>query len=60
MPLFWGTGVWGYVMPVGLGMMIAERVVLTRAVEGDKRTFKIWNLWMMGLYAVPVIKRMGG
>ena len=59
-PTFWGTGVWGYVLPVGLGMMVAARVVLKRKVEGDKRTFKIWNLWMMGLYVVPVVKRLGG
>ncbi|KAL9595943.1 MAG: hypothetical protein Q9219_006134 [cf. Caloplaca sp. 3 TL-2023] len=50
---FWGSGV-----VVGIGGVVAWRIVQRRSVREDKVTFRWWNGWMVGLYALPlVVKR---
>ena len=47
---------WGCVAPVGLGHIIAWRILVKRSVEEDKVTFRLWNLWMVALYALPSLQ----
>ncbi|KAI1188031.1 UbiA prenyltransferase family-domain-containing protein [Nemania serpens] len=37
-----------------LGMAVSCRLLLYRDVRTDKRTFRLWNMWMAGLYALPL------
>jgi 4-hydroxybenzoate polyprenyltransferase len=58
-PWFWRIGSRGYIAPGVLGWMVAHRVLTKRTVRGDRTTFRLWNLWIMSIYALPVLKRMG-
>ncbi len=59
-PLFFGKDIVGLVMPVLVGALVASRIILVRTVEGDKQTFRYWNLWMIVLFTLPVVKHLNG
>ena len=56
-PWFWGLGAKGYFLPVALGYTVALRTMTRRTVEGDKYTFRLWNVWLILLYLLPLIKK---
>ena len=58
-PSFWNVSLLGFAAPLVLGMVIVERVFSQRSRTEDKRTFKVWNMWMMSLYLLPLVKRLG-
>ena len=58
-PAFWRLGVLGYVFPVVLGVFIAGRTIILKGVVADRKTFKLWCLWLVGLYLLPLLKRQG-
>lgn len=58
-PWFWSVGFGGYILPGVLGCMVAWRVLTKRTLRADKMTFRLWNLWIMSIYALPILKRMG-
>ncbi|KAK8052686.1 hypothetical protein PG996_011987 [Apiospora saccharicola] len=43
-----------YVAPSGTGVVVAARVLLWRGVVEDKATFKVWAVWLVFLYALPL------
>ncbi|KAF2012922.1 hypothetical protein BU24DRAFT_425524 [Aaosphaeria arxii CBS 175.79] len=51
---FW----WTFSLPAVLGAIIAAfvswRVLNRRTVRDDKLTFRIWNLWIITIYAMPL------
>lgn len=51
-----GSSVAIYAMPVGLGAIVAARSSLLRRVLADKRTFQLWNLWLVSIYSLPLVK----
>ena len=53
-PAFWSLGVYGFVMPVICGGIVAIRVLLVRNPKGDELTWKLWSLWMSSLYFLPL------
>ena len=55
-PLYWRTGWLGYILCSPLAFIIAYRSRRFQDVESDKMTFKLWNLWMMCLYCLPVAR----
>lgn len=57
-PAFWRLHLGGYVFQVVTGSIIVVRVLLYTSLEADKLTFKFWNLWMVGLYCLPLVKRL--
>ncbi|KAI0482605.1 UbiA prenyltransferase family [Xylariaceae sp. FL0804] len=57
-PYFWNMGWLGYAISTPLSYAVAYRSIRFRAVESDKTTFKLWNLWMASLYCLPLIKRL--
>jgi 4-hydroxybenzoate polyprenyltransferase len=59
-PAFWGLLWWGYILPVSLGSFIAVRTLSQRLVQADRKTFKLWCLWLVGLYLLPLLKHPGG
>ena len=55
-PSFFEVGILGFFMPVLAGLYTFFRVLLLRTVDDDKQTFRIWNLWMMILFVLPLFK----
>ena len=57
LPAWMGMSGWkGYLLPVAIGAVVAGRVLLLHGVGNDKRTFQTWAVWMVALYALPLIK----
>jgi 4-hydroxybenzoate polyprenyltransferase len=56
-PLLWRCGWIGYVSSITLAYTVALRSPIFRTVEADKTTFKIWNLWVVCLYTLPLISK---
>ncbi|KAI0544306.1 UbiA prenyltransferase family-domain-containing protein [Xylaria curta] len=45
----------GYVGPALLGMWFTARVLTLEGVSEDKRTFKVWALWTVCMYSLPLL-----
>ncbi|MCJ1352116.1 MAG: hypothetical protein MMC33_002100 [Icmadophila ericetorum] len=48
----------GYILPVVLGSLVAVRQVVKRNDADDKRTFLLWNVWMVMVYLLPLVKKI--
>lgn len=57
-PLFWGCSSWAYVGPMLVGGTVCLRTLTRRSVYDDQITFRIWNLWMVILYCLPLVKSL--
>ena len=55
-PLFWRLDLLGYFPPVGLGAVLATRVVRMRDWKADCTTWKSWCYWLTLLYVLPLFK----
>ena len=53
-PLFWGVGLWGWVIVGGFGGGVVGRLWGRRGREEDRLTWVVWSVWMMGVYALPI------
>ena len=49
----------GYIFPVAVGSLFVGRLLMVRGVMADRRTWKLWCLWMTMLYLLPVCKEHG-
>ncbi|KAI8946000.1 UbiA prenyltransferase family [Xylaria longipes] len=54
-PYFWGCGWFGYITATCLAYLVALRSLVYRTVEDDKTTYRIWNMWVVSLYLIPVL-----
>lgn len=57
---FWDLGPMALLVPIGLGGLIAFRTYFWRGVKNDRATFKLWCLWLVGLYLLPLVKLVDG
>ena len=57
-PRFWQVGVFGHGVVAVVGLIIGVRTLTKRRVEDDRLTFKVWSVWIVSIYALPLIKRM--
>ena len=57
-PYFWQLAWPGYVVCISLAYTVAYRVLAFRSVLEDKATFRIWNLWVISLYFLPLIRSL--
>ena len=55
-PRLWESSAVGYATPVLLGLAIAVRTLVRRTEGQDKNTFRMWNVWLMSVYLLPLIK----
>ncbi|KAI1170329.1 UbiA prenyltransferase family [Nemania sp. FL0916] len=55
-PYFWDCDWSGYLAATALACLIALRSIAYRTVEHDKTTFRMWNMWIVGLYMLPVLR----
>lgn len=54
-PSFWRVPWWGYIGPFGIGAMICMRASMLKGVEADRKTYKVWGLWIVCVLAVPAM-----
>ncbi|KAI1747019.1 UbiA prenyltransferase family [Xylaria castorea] len=54
-PYFWDSGWLGYVLTAPLALMVAFRCLIFRGIKKDKKTFILWNIWIMSIYLLPVL-----
>ncbi|CAI6336780.1 unnamed protein product [Periconia digitata] len=60
-PGYWRiTGLMGWLTTLLPGLVLAGRMLKYRNIESDRKTFKLWACWTIGLYAVPIIKATEG
>ena len=59
-PTFWQLGPATYAMSTITGAVVISRTLTKKSVPADKLTFRIWNLWMVMLYLMPLFKRIKG
>lgn len=55
-PLFWDLESVAYSASMGLGLLLAFRVLAFRNVESDKSSWKLWCAWTISLYLLPLFK----
>ena len=58
-PSFWNLDTYAYCPPVLVGGLLASRALFIRNVGADKLTWKIWCIWMIVLYTLPLWKEHG-
>lgn len=58
-PWLWGSSTAGYLAPVVLGSVIASRILWKRDEKADLITFRLWNIWLVSIYFLPLIKALG-
>lgn len=56
-PAFWESAVGAFVIPITFGSVVCFRTLSMKSVEDDKFTSKIWNIWIVILYLLPLVKR---
>ncbi|KAI9676584.1 MAG: hypothetical protein M1822_008298 [Bathelium mastoideum] len=57
LPAWIGISEWKcYILPASIGTLVAGRVLALRGVAQDRRTFHAWAMWMIALYALPLMK----
>ena len=54
---FWDVGLVGWGVVGGLGMGVVRGLWGGRGREGDRGTWRVWSVWMMGVYVLPVLAR---
>ncbi|KAL0941909.1 digeranylgeranylglyceryl phosphate synthase protein [Colletotrichum truncatum] len=52
---FWRVRSWQVVMPVVSGALVVVGVLRTRTPETDARAWRLWCLWTVCLYSLPLI-----
>lgn len=57
-PWLWSLSILCSVPFVSLGAVVAARTLLYRTVSADKRTFWVWNAWMVALYFSPFLHQI--
>ena len=58
-PRFLHMGAFGFLMPLLVGGNVIFRTLTVRSVEGDKHTYRVYNLWMVILFLLPFLKCLG-
>lgn len=53
-PWFWAASIATSVLPFLLSWTIVLRVLRKTSVKDDKSTFRLWNLWLVTLYSLPL------
>ncbi|KAI2604446.1 uncharacterized protein GGS25DRAFT_508282 [Hypoxylon fragiforme] len=56
--LFWGVSWRETITGWMFGMVMVGNALLDRSMDGDKRTWKLWTFWMLGLFLVPFLKEV--
>ncbi|RAH58922.1 hypothetical protein BO85DRAFT_329568, partial [Aspergillus piperis CBS 112811] len=52
-PFYWSSGFLGYLAPMVLGLWTVVRSFTLKSESDDRVTFRIYNCWLVSLYALP-------
>ncbi|KAL8952038.1 MAG: hypothetical protein Q9222_002025 [Ikaeria aurantiellina] len=55
--VFWRVPLAGVFVLAGLSGHLIRRLWSKRSADDDRKNFKLWSLWLMGVYAMPLVKR---
>lgn len=55
-PKYWNLSLWGFVLPVSVGILLAVRVICLRSVAADGVSWNLWCVWTTILYLLPLCK----
>ncbi len=55
-PAFWTLDAKGFAATMILGITVIWRILAKRTVIDDKATFRIYNIWVLSLYLLPIFK----
>ncbi|KAF2806554.1 uncharacterized protein BDZ99DRAFT_466120 [Mytilinidion resinicola] len=55
---FWKSGIIGYTEICVPGAVVAYRVMFLRGTKHDRKTYTLWAVWLMALYALPLLKSL--
>ena len=55
-PLFWKSDVKSWAMLLLLGGIVSCRFLLLRTIKADKISFRLYNLWIISLFLLPLFK----
>jgi 4-hydroxybenzoate polyprenyltransferase len=55
-PVYWSLDWSGYILLVLLGVIIAARTLTYREPRADKRTFLMWDGWLVLIYTLPLVR----
>ena len=55
-PSFWNLGVKGSAVSIILGASLVWRILSKRTVKADKKSFRIYNMWIISLFLLPLIR----
>lgn len=58
-PTIWNVRIVGGLCCFLMGILLSLRTYFFRGVSEDKRNFKLWSLWTILLYFLPLFKRLG-
>jgi 4-hydroxybenzoate polyprenyltransferase len=58
-PTFWNVRNIGSILCLMMGGLFSFRTYFCRGVPQDKMNFKIWSVWIIVLYLLPLLKRLG-
>ncbi|KAI1381209.1 UbiA prenyltransferase family-domain-containing protein [Hypoxylon crocopeplum] len=51
---YWHSAPAGYMLTMALGICVTIRTMLLRSVGKDSVTFRIYNVWLISIYSLPV------
>jgi 4-hydroxybenzoate polyprenyltransferase len=54
-PWFWGLSFLPRIAYAALGTTVVTRTLRKRTVPEDRQTFRLWNLWMVFTYTLPLL-----
>lgn len=57
-PWFWNLPFEIHSAFLALGSVVIWRILTKRTVKEDKKTFRVWNLWMVFMYSLPLMKHI--
>lgn len=57
-PFFFHLGLVGFTIPVMVGAIVISNTLTVRSIEGDKQTYRLYNLWMVTLFLLPLLKSL--
>ena len=52
---FWQLGIFGYLLPAALGLLLGYRIAFLRGVAVDEANWKLWCIWVSLLYMLPLL-----
>ena len=57
---FWGLRPLAYTMTVSWGLVVMLSVLLRRRPDEDSQTWKLWCIWTVSLYSLPILASLTG